>query len=148
MLVSESTRHTNCQWYSCRGTQHHASGEIQTLECLRKLQKSLNRCHQPPLVVTCPLCKAVQRPSTCESNASIRILFELKDNKSIWLTAFKEIIIQILDTSNLVTDKHVTLLSEDVDLYLAFFMLPGPMQILYSVCTEIMSSIDNQSELP
>lgn len=99
-------------------------------------------------IVTCSECHLVQRPVTCETNASVRIQMELDDDKTLWLTVFKEIIVQILEGSNEMTEMDVTLKSNDDDVYLALLMLPGPMQVYYNANTEVMSTIDIEYERP
>lgn len=99
-------------------------------------------------IATCSECRLVQRPATCETNASVRVQLELAGEKTLWLTVFKEIIIQILESSNEMTEMDVTLHSNDDDVYLALLLLPGPMQVYFNANTEVMSTIEIHYERP
>ena len=126
---------------------NHEELFVETVELAENFHKwsSCKRCHKTltdalrQSVVACPSCKAVQRPSTCPTKYSIRIIFSIA-HETHSLVVFGDVLHTLLEKYNNQNDTHVTLGSTDDDIYLAVLSLPA-FTVSYKKSTSVIESV-------
>ena len=109
------------KWYSCK-------------RCHKRLTDALGQ-----IVVACPSCKAVQRPSTCPTKCSIRIIFNVA-HETHSLLAHRDLLHTLLEKYNSEVDTNVTLNSADDEIYLAVLSVPA-FTVSYNKSTSVIESV-------